>query len=249
MQIVKKQGVSMKKIIIYDFDGTLTPYPMPKLEILEKCGIVGGATNPNFISRAMKKSKEDNISLYEAFYSVAFATMQENEKEVTDNTISLGADNLVYNKGVVEFLEKLTEKKIDNYVVSSGMKPYLEHTKVAKYFKDIYATTFTYDKENKINGIDFLMTDQNKEVTIKTILKANNIEEDNCKDLIYIGDGLSDYYAMKYVKEHGGITILVYLDNNQKEVMTMKEKQIVTKAVKADFSKDSDLYNEIVKKL
>ena len=29
----------MKKIIIYDFDGTLTPYPMPKLEILEKCGI------------------------------------------------------------------------------------------------------------------------------------------------------------------------------------------------------------------
>jgi len=29
----------MKKIIIYDFDGTLTPYPLPKFEILEKSGM------------------------------------------------------------------------------------------------------------------------------------------------------------------------------------------------------------------
>ena len=28
-----------KKIIIYDFDGTLTPYALPKFEILEKMWI------------------------------------------------------------------------------------------------------------------------------------------------------------------------------------------------------------------
>lgn len=28
----------MSKIIVYGFDGTLTPYPLPKYKILENCG-------------------------------------------------------------------------------------------------------------------------------------------------------------------------------------------------------------------
>ena len=38
------------KIIIYDFDGTLTPYAMPKFEILEKSGLNDGAYNPQFLA-------------------------------------------------------------------------------------------------------------------------------------------------------------------------------------------------------
>lgn len=239
----------MKKIIVYDFDGTLTPYPMPKLEVLEKCGLEGGASNKNFLSSALKKSKEEQIDLYASFYSVAFATIKKSGVELTDDNISLGSDKVMYNKGVLELLKELKNSNIDNYLLSSGMKVFLERTKVAEYVKKIYATTFTYDKENKINGIDFLMSDQNKEVAIKEILKENNIKEDNCQNIIYIGDGLSDYYAMKYVKEHGGETILVYLDSNKKEVLAMKEKGVVTKALEADFSKDSNLYNEIVTNL
>ena len=39
----------MKEIIIYDFDGTLTPYSLPKFEILEKSGMKDGAHNPQFL--------------------------------------------------------------------------------------------------------------------------------------------------------------------------------------------------------
>lgn len=39
-----------KKIIIYDFDGTLTPYSLPKFEILEKSGLKDGAFNPLFFT-------------------------------------------------------------------------------------------------------------------------------------------------------------------------------------------------------
>lgn len=235
----------MKKIIVYDFDGTLTPYPMPKLEVLEKCGLEGGVSNRNFLSSALKKSKEEQIDLYESFYSVAFATIKKSKIELTDDNISLGSDKVVYNKGVIDFLKELKNSNIDNYLLSSGMKVFLERTKVAEYFKKIYATTFTYDNEKKINGVDFLMSDQNKEVVMKEILKENNIKEDDCKNIIYIGDGLSDYYVMKYVKEHGGETILVYLDSDKKEVLAMKEKGVVTKAYEANFSKDSNLYNEV----
>ena len=48
----------MKKIIVYDFDGTLTPFSLPKFEILEKCGMKDGAYNPLFLELSQKKSKE-----------------------------------------------------------------------------------------------------------------------------------------------------------------------------------------------
>lgn len=45
----------MKKIIIYDFDRTLTPYSLPKFEILEKCGMKGAAYNPHFLELIKKE--------------------------------------------------------------------------------------------------------------------------------------------------------------------------------------------------
>ena len=54
----------MKNVIIYDFDGTLTPYSLPKFEILEKSGMKGGAHNPKFLELSKQKSKDKNIDLY-----------------------------------------------------------------------------------------------------------------------------------------------------------------------------------------
>ena len=56
------------KIIIYDFDGTLTPYPIPKLEILEKCGINKGLNNKDFLNKINNYSKKKNIDNYTALY-------------------------------------------------------------------------------------------------------------------------------------------------------------------------------------
>ena len=47
--------MKQKTIIIYDFDGTLTPYPVPKFEILEKCGAKGDGFN-QFYLNVKKKS-------------------------------------------------------------------------------------------------------------------------------------------------------------------------------------------------
>lgn len=63
----------MKQIIIYDFDGTLTPYSLHKFEILEKSGMKDGANNPKFLELSLKRSKDYNIDLCQAIY--------ENSKE------------------------------------------------------------------------------------------------------------------------------------------------------------------------
>lgn len=232
----------MKKIIIYDFDGTLTPYPMPKLEILEKCGLKEGTGNPDFLNKAYLKSKQENMDLYKSFYLTSLEVLKENNIEPNNINLTLGSDKVKYNKGVIDFLKENKEKRINSYLLSSGMKIYLEKTKVAKYFTDIYATTFLYEK-NKIVNVAFLMTDKNKVVALREILKKNNKKD--CKDIIYIGDGLSDYYVMKYVKEHAGTTILLYLDNKE-EAISMQEKGVLSYMLYNDFSKDSDFYKQMV---
>lgn len=54
----------MKKIIIYDFDGTLTPYTLPKYKALENCGFCGGMMNNDFIRLVKEKSKNEGKDLY-----------------------------------------------------------------------------------------------------------------------------------------------------------------------------------------
>lgn len=237
----------MKKIIIYDFDGTLTPYSLPKFEILEKSGIKDGAYNPKFIELVKKKAKEKNIDLYESIYETYFEIITNAGYKLKDENFTMGYEKVEYNKGVEEYLSMLHKEKITNYLLSSGIKVYLKKISISSYFKEIYATKFTYNEELEVKGIEFLMSDKNKVKAIKEILKENNIENEDCSNIIYIGDGLTDYYAMKYIKEHGGISIFVYQDLNNKEMETIKKENIVDFYAKADYSPKSELNNYVKK--
>lgn len=231
----------MKKIV-YDFDGTLTPYSMPKFEILEKCGMKDGAMNPKFRELAKERLPQSG-NLYKAMFQTYFDIIRNSGNLLVDSNLSLGADNVMYNKGVEEFLELLQQNNVPNYLLSSGLLVYLEKTKVAQYFEKIFATTFIYDENNEVIDIDYLMSDENKVEAIKQITL-----ESDCKDIIYIGDGLTDYYAMEYVKNNGGTVIFVFNDEDSKDISIMKEKNIVDLFTKADFSTSSEL-NTYVKKL
>lgn len=237
----------MKKIIIYDFDGTLTPYSLPKFEILEKSGMKDGAYNPQFLELSQKRVKDENIDLYKATYNTYFEIIKNAGFKLTDENFSIGYDNVEYNNGVTEFLSMLYQSNISNYLLSSGLKVFLKKISISSYFKEIYATTFTYNQDYEATGFEFLMSDKNKVVAIKEILKKNNIDNEDCSSIIYIGDGFTDYYAMKYIKDHGGVSIFVYQDSDIKDMQSIKEKNVVDFYTKADFSQNSELYNYVKK--
>ncbi len=235
----------MKKIIIYDFDGTLTPFSLPKFEILEKCGMKDGAHNHQFLELAKKRVRDENIDLYTAIYEEYFETIRSAGFRLIDENLSFGYDNISYNKGVIEFLKMFSENNISNYLLSSGVKVFLEKVSISSYFKEIYATIFTYDQNSEANGFKFLMSDKNKVVAIKEILRKNGIDNEDCSNVIYIGDGFTDYYAMKYIKEHGGTSIFVYQDLNCKDMKSIKGKNLVDFYTKTDFSQNSELNNYV----
>ena len=232
----------MEQIIIYDFDGTLTPYPITKFEVLDKCGLEGGINSPVLLKDIYEKI-DNGMEQYEAIYTSFLDVIRKSDLELNDDNMSLGAEKMEYNSGVLEFLEWTKKKKIKNYLISSGVKVLLERTLVSQYFDDIYATTFKYNSNSRIVGIDYLMSDKKKVEIIKMILEANGRNGDDCSNVVYVGDGLTDLYAMEYVKSHGGRTVFVYLDEKSELLEEAKKKDVVSLFAYADYSNGTELNN------
>lgn len=236
-----------KKIIIYDFDGTLTPYPITKFEILDKCGLVGGTSSPVLLE-AINRKLAEGYERYYAIYNCFLDVVRKSEYTLNDENISLGAEKLEYNEGVFEYFDELKGKNIKNYLISSGIKVLLDRTAVSNYFNEIYATTFKYDNDIIIDT-DYLMSDKKKVDIIKKILIDNGYSDDDCSDVIYIGDGLTDLYAMEYVKSNGGDSIFVYLDDKNELIKVAENSDAVSYFDYADYSINSTLFNYIMERI
>jgi HAD superfamily phosphoserine phosphatase-like hydrolase len=232
----------MMKAIIYDFDGTLTPDLLPKFEILDKAGLEGGMYNPKFMEMSTTKAKNENLELFEAMILVILDTMRNAGIKVTNDNLALGAATRSYNPGVEEFLRALQERGVDNYILSSGAKAYLEQTAIASYFKSIYASTLEYDNNGEVTGIELVMTAPQKARVLANIATSVNGSEDDCSDVIYIGDGPTDLHAMEFIKAHGGKNILVYHDIDSDDVIKMREAEVVDNFVPADFRPGGELW-------
>lgn len=95
-----------------------------------------------------------------------------------------------------------------------------------------------------------LLVNNNKTLTYEElILKRSNRQENDCRNVNYIGDGYSDAIAMKFVHNNGGKAIFVHQPNkddefyhyNNKIYQTLNEHGIVDFCCVADYTNGSIL--------
>jgi Putative Phosphatase. len=230
----------MKNIqIVYDFDGTLTPKSIPMFQILKE----NGFTEESFEKGIEEYRKLNDEDIYQSWFTNFLNVC--NTVKLTNENIALGAKDVEYNPGLLTYFDNVNDLannesvSLKHYIVSSGIKEYLKKTTIASYIENIFATTFKYDENNIARGIDYLAKDQKKVDAIKNINISNNREENDCTNLIYLGDGLTDYYAMDFVINHGGISILVTPNGNEPNE---KLFNVSSAMFKADYSNNSELY-------
>ena len=84
-------------IIIYDFDGTLTPYSLPQYEIIKKCGY-----DDNKLMKRIKNviNTNKNLNLYQAYFKCYIDILEEHNIELNINNLCLGAEKTRFNKSV-----------------------------------------------------------------------------------------------------------------------------------------------------
>ena len=227
-------------IIIYDFDGTLTPYSLPQYEILNKCGYTNEMVIQE-ISREMKNNT--SIGLFNAYYKCYRKILNEHGFEMSKDNVCLGADNVKFNSGVIEYFNNFQSSKtgVKHYIVTSGIKDYVEATKISSTVNGIYGVTFV-EKDNLLGDIDFLLTDEKKVDIIKKIQKENN----TTNQIIYVGDGLTDRLAFEYVHSIGGRNIFITTNEESiKNFQKINANGIIDECFEADFGINSKMNDYI----
>lgn len=159
-----------------------------------------------------------------------------------------GEQFIQYNPRVIEFIKNTDTK---NYIVSGGLREFLQNLKIAKYFDGIYGTPIEHDEKGRIFGIGEVMTDDKKILAIQDILRINHIQGNDCSNVNYIGDGYSDAMAMRFVHTNGGNAIFVHQPNkedkfynyNNRIYQALNQDGIVDFCCDADYTDGSMLSN------
>jgi 2-hydroxy-3-keto-5-methylthiopentenyl-1-phosphate phosphatase len=248
--------------ILYDFDRTLAKEDLQNYSFIPALNMTPdqfwGATN----AFAQKEGVEKILSY---MYMMIAQAKLKNIKLTKNFLFGLGKD-IQYFEGVQTWFNRINEYGekngvvIEHYIVSSGTKEIIEGTSIAKEFKAIYACEFLFDEKTQEAiwpklAINYTMKTQFFFRIAKGILK---ITEDNkvnerikekripYRNIIYIGDGLTDVPSMLLVKENGGKSIAVYPKGEKERVLQLIEDARVNFITTADNSLNSDI-DKVVK--
>lgn len=258
--------------IMYDFDKTLCTKDMQEYAFIPTLGMSSSAFWDEV--NAMTDAEEmDNILAY--MYKMV-EKAKEKKVPITRDTFQEMGSKVEYFDGVKTWFERINaygEKvgvRVEHYIVSSGIKEIIEGTEIARFFKKIYACEFMYDYNGSIQWpkfavnytakTQFLFRINKGVLTIdsKSADKLNRFTPENerrvpFRNMIYIGDGLTDVPCMKLVKSYGGQSIAVFDQEKGKDAAeALKVANRVNFVAAADYGTGSDIeiiVQAIIKKI
>lgn len=252
--------------ICYDFDKTLSPKDMQEYGFIDKLGI-----SPddfwNEVGKVCLKYKADNATGY--MFSMVEKYRQKNMTFTRQDLNNLGRNIELY-QGVKDWFSRINEfgkvngVTIEHYIISSGNKEILEATPIAKEFKEIYASSFIFDDDEKpvwpSQAVNYTNKTQYLFRINKGILDVNDntindsMKHENrripFKNIIYVGDSLTDVPCMRLTIKSGGNAIGVYDKNNSnlKPIMELLNNNRIDYFVPCDYTENSEI-DKVVKEI
>ena len=243
--------------LIYDFDKTLCTKDMQEYTFIPNLGIK---------ARDFWHEVEEVASLNKMDKTLAYLYMmikksQELGHEIRrEDFVQCGAD-IEYFKGVEDWFLRINKYgeelgvRIEHYIISSGNKEIIVNSKISKYFKEIFACEFLYvdDKAvwpamavNYTTKTQFLVRINKGVLDIYDDVTLNKkmVDDDRRifnKNMIYIGDGITDIPCMTMTHKNGGYSIAVYSENKDKVAQDLLDDDRVDFVALADYSENSKL--------
>lgn len=242
---------------IYDFDKTLSPRDMQEYGFIPELGM----TSEKFWKLC---NEGGDANAMDPILAYMWTMVREAEGKMLLNRAkfeSLGQSVELF-EGVESWFERVNDYadkrglSAEHYIISSGLTEIIEGTVIAKNFKKIYAGEFMYNERgvpvwpartvNYTNKTQFLFR-INKGVLDPCDHDAlnNYTPQDErrvpFRNMIYIGDGLTDVPSMKVVREYGGRSIAVYTKQTREVARRMLRYGRADFILPADYSEGTEL--------
>jgi 2-hydroxy-3-keto-5-methylthiopentenyl-1-phosphate phosphatase len=256
--MVERRGARPVVAILYDFDKTLCTKDMQEYSFIPSVGM----TREEFwgeAGRLAEKQKMDRILAY--LYLMIRKSREKNLPVRRETFVGLGK-GIKYFPGVDTWFDRVGAfadslgTAVEHYIISSGVKEIIEGGSIAKYFTKIYACEFHYEE----NGVaDWPKAVVNYTTKTQYLFRINKGVQDMSDDeslnrytpeegrrvpfrnMIYIGDGMTDVPCMKLVKVGGGKSIAVYSGRGKENAESLLKDERADFIFRADYSEGSKL--------
>ena len=246
--------------ICYDFDKTLSPDDMQAQGYIQSVGyeIPDFWTESNAL--AENNDMDQNLAYMYKMKQEAEGNFVFNKKALND----YGAKVKLF-PGVEEWFERIRKYGqskqviVEHYIISSGLKEMIEGTGVAQKgaFEKIYSSSFFYNDRgvavwpaqvvNYTNKTQFLFRIEKGTLDINDQTVNNYFPPEDIRipfrNMVYIGDSVTDIPCMKLVNSYGGHAIGVY-DSETKDktkVYQMIHDNRIKYYAEADYREGSEL--------
>lgn len=243
--------------IMYDFDKTLCTRDMQEYSFIPGLGI----TPASFWGEAAALSSGGMDRILAYMYLMLKKSREVNKPIRRENFVALGKD-IDFFPGVMDWFARINEYgltrglTVEHYIISSGLREIIEGSSVSDRFQKIYACEFHYDA----NGVaDWPLVSVNYTTKTQFLFRINKgvldqsddealnryVPEDErplpFRNMVYVGDGLTDVPCMKLVKANGGHSIAVYGRGMKEKVEDLLINHRVDFVAPADYRSGKDL--------
>lgn len=245
--------------ICYDFDKTLSPDDMQAQGYIQEVYDSGVKAFWDECKELAEANEMDsNLAYMRKMVEYAHGRIVLTRKTLREYGSKVGLF-----PGVEEWFKRIRDfgKQhdviVEHYIISSGLKEMIEGTSIAKEFEQIYASSFLFDDRdvpvwpaqaiNYTNKTQFLFRIEKGVLDVNDSGVNDYYEPEKIRvpfrNIVYIGDSMTDIPCMKLVNANGGHSIAVY-DNNTLD-KTKAYQMLTDKRIKyftpADYTDGSDL--------
>ena len=246
--------------ILYDFDKTLCTTDMQEYEFIKNLNM----NSDDFWGEAAHVTSTHEVEKVLSYMFVMIKKCKEKGIPLTADYLKKCGENVVLFKGVETWFDRINAfgeamgVNIEHYIISSGTYEIIQGTPIAKYFKRIYACRYMYDENGEALwpalAINYTLKTQYIYRISKGILDVtddynlNRLQDESLRriayrNMIYIGDGMTDIPCMKMVKEKGGKSIALYSRGKRETVKPLVDDERINYVCVADYSENSALEN------
>ncbi|NDC62415.1 MAG: haloacid dehalogenase-like hydrolase [Planctomycetia bacterium] len=218
----------LRTAIVYDFDGTLAPHNLPEHTFLPSLGI---DDNEAFWRAVKEEARARDGCEILAYMHRMLEAAASRGVSVTRDLLHRHGRSVPLFAGVEDWFAEIDEYgrrkrlEIEHYVISSGIREFIEGCPIFPRFRRVFASAYAYDEQGRAKWPSTAINYTNKTQFLFRINKGIDNVWDNSainawmprterripfERMLFLGDGDTDIPSMKMVRQKGGQAVAVF---------------------------------------
>ena len=241
--------------IMYDFDKTLSTTDMQNYSFIPNLGM----TPDQFWGETGQFTESQGVERILSYMFMMIKKAKEKGIKITREYLRECGKNVQFYPGVSTWFKRINEygeKKgviVEHYLVSSGTIEIVEGCSIYPEFTKAYGCEYYYENDEPVWPKLAINYTQKTQFFFRIAKGAVDVTNDNAvneknlklrvpyRNIIYMGDGMTDIACMTLVKKNGGTSIAVYPEKDWEKVKQIYNDGRVSYYCKANYSSGSQM--------